>query len=243
MFCTPTSGLAGLPSAVTYSLNKVCLSLPHAQARDSLTYLVVIPCGIYVLKSPFDFFQVAVIVNDMAEVNIDAELVRGHEVQLVQEQLVELSNGCICCTLRDDLLKVMSHLMLAHAKTAMPCAQPACIVSFLQAHNIDMSVTNILNKLIFRLQAVTAIHEISLQLEHLRAGFDTEFATHCAAGNHASHPVPAVHVCLQRDKWTSLQEVAEMASAGRFDYLVIESTGMSIAVHKTRLLMPSSHLN
>ena len=54
----------------------------------------------------------AVIVNDMAEVNIDAELVRGHEVQLVQEQLVELSNGCICCTLRDDLLKVISNLCM-----------------------------------------------------------------------------------------------------------------------------------
>ena len=58
--------------------------------------------------------------NDMAEVNIDAELVRasmgqagGHEVQLVQQQLVELTNGCICCTLRDDLLKVTSHVMSA----------------------------------------------------------------------------------------------------------------------------------
>lgn len=61
--------------------------------------------------------QMAVIVNDMAEVNVDAELVRGqavgHEVQLVQEQLVELSNGCICCTLRDDLLKVTCHLKSA----------------------------------------------------------------------------------------------------------------------------------
>ena len=53
--------------------------------------------------------QVAVIVNDMAEVNIDADLVRGaragHQVNRVQEQIVELSNGCICCTLRHGLIK------------------------------------------------------------------------------------------------------------------------------------------
>lgn len=102
--------------------------------------------------------QVAVIVNDMAEVNIDADLVRGGQAgsEMKTDQLVELTNGCICCSLRDDLLQV-----------------------------------------------------------------------------HLAPPGGTVHLSINMEKClhVPLQEVAELAACGRFDYLVVESTGEGSVLH------------
>jgi G3E family GTPase len=56
--------------------------------------------------------KVAVIVNDMSEVNVDAQLVKAGDAALsrTEEKMIEMSNGCICCTLREDLMLEVSKL-------------------------------------------------------------------------------------------------------------------------------------
>ena len=64
----------------------------------------------YVLRNR-DNLRVAVIVNDMSEINIDgSEVQRDVTLNRSEEKLVEMSNGCICCTLREDLLEEVSKL-------------------------------------------------------------------------------------------------------------------------------------
>ena len=64
----------------------------------------------YVLRNR-DALRVAVIVNDMSEINIDgSEVQRDVSLNRAEEKLVEMSNGCICCTLREDLLEEVSKL-------------------------------------------------------------------------------------------------------------------------------------
>lgn len=63
----------------------------------------------YVLREPHGH-RVAVIVNDMSEVNIDAQLVKQGGFARSEEKLIKMQNGCICCTLREDLLIEVSKL-------------------------------------------------------------------------------------------------------------------------------------
>ncbi|MCT8136810.1 GTP-binding protein [Anaerobacillus sp. CMMVII] len=59
--------------------------------------------------------KVAVIVNDLSEVNIDSNLIKeGSAISRIDEKLVEMSNGCICCTLREDLLVEVKRLADEH---------------------------------------------------------------------------------------------------------------------------------
>lgn len=61
--------------------------------------------------------KVALIVNDMAELNIDARLISNDvELSQTEEKMVELSNGCICCTLRDDLIQEIYKIATSEKK-------------------------------------------------------------------------------------------------------------------------------
>lgn len=65
----------------------------------------------YILNNQHGY-RIAIIVNDMSEISIDAAILKQGQAILkrTEEKLVELSNGCICCTLRSDLVKEVSRL-------------------------------------------------------------------------------------------------------------------------------------
>ena len=57
-----------------------------------------------------DGMKIAVIVNDMGEINLDADEIKHSKLIQEEAAMVELHNGCICCTLRGDLLKTVKEL-------------------------------------------------------------------------------------------------------------------------------------
>jgi G3E family GTPase len=123
--------------------------------------------------------RVAVIVNDMSEVNIDAALVKN-EVQLNrgQEKLVEMSNGCICCTLREDLLAEVGNLAregrfdyLVIESTGI--AEPLPIAetfTFRDEHGVSLSDVARLDTLVTVVDAVNFLHHYQEALSLKEAG-------------------------------------------------------------------------
>lgn len=93
--------------------------------------------------------KVAVIVNDMSEVNVDAQLVKDQNtLSRTEEKLVEMSNGCICCTLREDLMieveklakqNKFDYLLIENTGIGepLPIAQTFTFVD--ESQNIDLS--------------------------------------------------------------------------------------------------------
>lgn len=115
--------------------------------------------------------RVAVIVNDMSEVNIDAQLVKNENtLHKTDERLVEMSNGCICCTLREDLLKEVAalaaekrfdYLLIESTGISepIPVAQTFCYQD--EANNIDLSTVSKLDTMVTVVDAYNFIRDYS----------------------------------------------------------------------------------
>ena len=115
--------------------------------------------------------RVAVIVNDMSEVNIDAQLVRNeNSLHKTEERLVEMSNGCICCTLRDDLLKEVAalaaekrfdYLLIESTGISepIPVAQTFCYQD--EANGIDLSGVSRLDTMVTVVDAFNFMRDYS----------------------------------------------------------------------------------
>lgn len=115
--------------------------------------------------------RVAVIVNDMSEVNIDAQLVKNeHTLSKTEEKLVEMSNGCICCTLREDLLREVERLAVENRfdylliestgiSEPLPVAQTFCYQD--EANGIDLSKISQLDTLVTVVDAYNFVRDFS----------------------------------------------------------------------------------
>lgn len=118
-----------------------------------------------------DGLRVAVIVNDMSEVNIDARLVeKGSTLSKTEERLVEMSNGCICCTLREDLLieveklareNRFDYLLIESAGISEPLPVAQTFTYRDEAKGIDLSEISQLDTLVTVVDCFNFIRDFS----------------------------------------------------------------------------------
>ena len=114
--------------------------------------------------------RVAVIVNDMSEVNIDADLVQAQtQLSRTDETLVEMSNGCICCTLRDDLLEEVRRLagegrfdyLLIESTGISEPLPVAATFDFRDEHGVSLADVARLDTMVTVVDAVNLLNDFS----------------------------------------------------------------------------------
>ena len=92
--------------------------------------------------------QIALIVNDMGSINIDAEILKKQGSQVAQASMYELQNGCICCTLRDEFIQKMEEISKANTAEAVfveasGISDPGAIAASFLAYEDDNPETNV----------------------------------------------------------------------------------------------------
>lgn len=135
----------------------------------------------HILMSNKKKYNLAVIVNDMSEVNIDAKLIKRTE-----EKMIELSNGCICCTLREDLIEQLVELGNDSSIDAIiiestGISEPIHVAeTFSHADNLEMGKN--FSKLV-RLDTMVTVIDGSSFLDH----FYDKISSNSSSHNHNSN--------------------------------------------------------
>lgn len=114
--------------------------------------------------------HVALVVNDMGSINVDANLLKKTGTQIAQAQMFELQNGCICCTLRDEFIQQMEEISKANTAEAVfveasGISEPGAIAASFLAYEDENPKTNVyLSSIVTVVDADRIYHEFMDEL-------------------------------------------------------------------------------